>query len=214
MSKYATKEQLVSIVSDMASKVNMLCSGGEPVVWDSATSGGTVLCLPMSVAEVPTLTVGGLYVLKVKGDFVAFDNQSTGRTSWGLCMTIDGTTTQWANCLASGVDGTGAYLPFTPDIHVGDVITLLCVDATTPKFLVLSSNKDKEYCEATVTTSTSSDVTASFYNVGITANSEIEVGTSGWGIVPSDVTVTAGVCTVTIPKTDSAQSIIVRIYVR
>lgn len=214
MSKYATKEQLVSIVSDMASKVNMLCSGGEPVVWDSATSGGTVLCLPMSVAEVPTLTEGGLYVLKVKGDFVAFDNQSTGRTSWGLCMTISGTTTQWANCLASGVDGTGAYLPFAPDIHTGDVITLLCVNATTPKFIVLSSNKDKEYCEATVTTSTSSDVTATFYNVGITTDSEIEVGTSGWGIVPSDVTVTAGVCTVTIPKADSAQSITVRVYVR
>lgn len=193
---------------------NVLGAGGVPVVWDSATSGGSVLCLPMSVSEVPTLTEGGLYVLKVKGDFVAYDNQNTGRTSWGLSMTISGTTTTWANCLASGVDGTGAYLPFTPDIHVGDVITLLCVDATTPKFLVLSSNKDKEYCEATVTTSTSNDVVATFYNVGITANSEIEVGTSGWGIVPSDVTVTAGVCTVTIPKVDSAQSITVRIYVR
>lgn len=70
------------------------------------------------------------------------------------------------------------------------------------------------YLEQTVTLSTSTDTTVTFTDAKITTSSCIEVGTSVWGIVPSDVTVTAGVCTVTLPKADSAQSIIVRIYVR
>jgi hypothetical protein len=70
------------------------------------------------------------------------------------------------------------------------------------------------YLEQTVTLSTLADTTVTFSDAKITTDSCIDIATSEWGLVPSDVTVTTGVCTVTLPKADSAHSVKCRIYVR
>lgn len=70
------------------------------------------------------------------------------------------------------------------------------------------------YLEQTVTLSTSADTTFTFSDASITTSSLIDIATSEWGLVPSDVTVTTGVCTVTLPTAETAHSVTVRIYVR
>ena len=70
------------------------------------------------------------------------------------------------------------------------------------------------YLEQTVTLSTSAATTVTFTDSSITTTSVIDLAVSEWGLTPDDVTVTEGVCTVTMPKVDSAHSVIVRIYVR
>jgi hypothetical protein len=71
-----------------------------------------------------------------------------------------------------------------------------------------------KYMEQTKTLSTSADTTFTFTNSAITANSVIQPYASIFGIVPSNITTSAGSCVVTIPKHDSAVSLKVRIYIR
>ena len=71
-----------------------------------------------------------------------------------------------------------------------------------------------KYMEQTKTLSTSADTTFIFTNPAITANSAIMPFGSIFGIVPSDITTSAGSCVVTIPKHDTAVSLKVRIYIR
>lgn len=71
-----------------------------------------------------------------------------------------------------------------------------------------------KYMEQTQTLSTSGDTTFTFTNSAITADSEIWPLSSIYGLSPSDVTVSAGSCVVTIPKHDTAVSLKVRIYIR
>ena len=68
--------------------------------------------------------------------------------------------------------------------------------------------------EQTVTLSTSAETTVTFSNSAILTTSLIDVAVSEWGTVPSDVTVTTGVCTLTFPIAYNAHSVTVRIYVR
>ena len=70
------------------------------------------------------------------------------------------------------------------------------------------------YLEQTVTLSTSAATTVTFSDSSITTTSVIDLAVSEWGLTPDDVTVIEGVCTVTMPKVDSAHSVTVRIYVR
>ena len=70
------------------------------------------------------------------------------------------------------------------------------------------------YLEQTVTLSTSTDTTVTFSDASITANSLIDLAVSEWGLIPSNVVVASGTCTVTMPQVDSAHSVTVRIYVR
>lgn len=71
-----------------------------------------------------------------------------------------------------------------------------------------------KYMEQTQTLSTSADTTFTFTNAAITANSLIQPYGSIFGIVPSNITTSAGSCVVTIPKHDTAVSLKVRIYIR
>lgn len=71
-----------------------------------------------------------------------------------------------------------------------------------------------KYMEQTKTLSTSADTTYTFTNAAITADSVIIPVGSIFGIVPSDITTSAGSCVVTIPKHDTAVSLKVRIYIR
>ena len=70
------------------------------------------------------------------------------------------------------------------------------------------------YLEQTATLSTSAATTVTFSDNSITTSSVIDLAVSEWGLTPDDVTVATGVCTVTMPKVDSAHSVIVRIYMR
>ena len=70
------------------------------------------------------------------------------------------------------------------------------------------------YLDESVTLSTSQATPVVFTDAKITTDSIIDIGCSVWGIVPDDVTVVAGTCTVTMPKVDSAQTVTVRLFVR
>lgn len=71
-----------------------------------------------------------------------------------------------------------------------------------------------KYMEQTKTLSTSGNTTYTFTNSAITADSVIFPVGSIFGIVPSNITTSAGSCVVTIPKHDTAVSLKVRIYIR
>ena len=71
-----------------------------------------------------------------------------------------------------------------------------------------------KYMEQTKTLSTSADVTYTFSNSAITADSVIEPYCSIFGVSPSSITVSAGSCAIVIPKHSSAVSCKVRIYIK
>lgn len=70
------------------------------------------------------------------------------------------------------------------------------------------------YMETSITTSTSSAVSATFSHAAITTNSVIDVYTSKYGLNHSNISVSSGSCTVTFPAQSSAASVTVRIYIR
>lgn len=192
-----------------------MAGGAKVHTWETTTTDQTDMWLVLTLTSTPVLAVGDIYVIKVKADYVGYDFQSYGTTTYGIRFTNGGSTVSWTNCISAGVDGSGNDVPFTPDIHEGDVITLLCTNASTPKFLLLSSNKDKEYCEATITLSTSATTTATFYNAGITSDSVLEVGVSEWGLIPDSVSMSStGIATAVFPAVDSARSVTVRLYIK
>ena len=192
-----------------------MAGGAKVHTWETTTTDQSDMWLVLTLTSTPVLAVGDIYVIKVKADYVGYDFQSYGTTTYGIRFTNGGSTVSWTNCISAGVDGSGNDVPFTPDIHEGDVITLLCTNASTPKFLLLSSNKNKEYCEATITLSTSATTTATFYNAGITSDSVLEVGVSEWGLVPDSVSMSStGIATAVFPAVDSARSVTVRLYIK
>lgn len=71
-----------------------------------------------------------------------------------------------------------------------------------------------KYMEQTKTLSTSADVTYTFTNTAITTDSVIEPYASIFGIVPKSISVSAGSCSVVIPKHTSAASCKIRIYIK
>ena len=173
----------------------------------------------------------GSYVWKMNNEIYYSDNN--------IFKVLDKTTSTWKDKVWNGLtesfygvyiwsDGTNTYYSYhdmhykyAPDLNgflddkqsktLSSPVTVGGAIQNTVEGAISALSS---YLEQTVTLSTSSDTVVTFTDSSITTSSCIEVGTSVWGIIPSDVTVTAGVCTVTIPKTDSAQSIIVRIYVR
>ena len=70
------------------------------------------------------------------------------------------------------------------------------------------------YMEQSVTLDASDPTIATFTNAAITADSDIEVSTSVWGLVPEDVSAAAGTCAVTFAADEDESTITVRIYVR
>ena len=68
--------------------------------------------------------------------------------------------------------------------------------------------------DQTASLSTSTETVVTFTDSAITVNSLIDVAVSEWGLVPVNVAVVAGSCTVTMPIVETAHSVTVRIYVR
>lgn len=100
------------------------------------------------------------------------------------------------------------------DKFLSTPITVSGVSRTTVEDALIAIASQVAYMETTVTLSTSTTTTATFINAAITTNSCVEVGVSEWGLVPDNVTVTTGVCTVIFPTVDSAHTVTVRLYVR
>lgn len=71
-----------------------------------------------------------------------------------------------------------------------------------------------KYMEQTKTLSTSADVTYTFTNAAITADSAIDPYCDIFGVSPSSITVSAGSCAIVIPQHSSAVSCKVRIYIK
>jgi len=75
--------------------------------------------------------------------------------------------------------------------------------------------EDLDYhLDQTATTSTTDPTTYTFTDARITSNSVIDVYADIFGVSPSSVAASAGTCTVTFPKQDSAQSMTCRIYIK
>lgn len=70
------------------------------------------------------------------------------------------------------------------------------------------------YMEQSVTLSTSAATTVTFTNAIIADGKMFTLATSLWNLVPDDIVTTTGVCTITLPKWSSAETIGVRLYVR
>lgn len=70
------------------------------------------------------------------------------------------------------------------------------------------------YLEQTATTSTTDPTVYTFTDARITADSVIDVYADIFGVYPSSVVASAGTCTVTFPKQDTAQSMTCRIYIK
>ena len=71
-----------------------------------------------------------------------------------------------------------------------------------------------KYMEYSQTLSTSQDTVYGFSNPNINSNSAIDVYTDIYGINPSSVSVSSGVCSVTFPKQATAQTMTCRIYIK
>ena len=70
------------------------------------------------------------------------------------------------------------------------------------------------YLDQTATLSTTDPTVYTFTDAKITADSVIDVYADIFGVYPSSVVASAGTCTVTFPKQDTAQSMTCRIYIR
>lgn len=70
------------------------------------------------------------------------------------------------------------------------------------------------YLDQTATLSTTDPTTYTFTDARITADSVIDVYADIFGVYPSSVVASAGTCTVTFPKQDTAQSMTCRIYIK
>ena len=186
-------------------------SGNKVFTWDSQYTDASTSSFAVTLSEMPSFSIGDILVLKIHANLTY-----SGNSSWGFLITVGSSTEGWSG-ITERVSSASGYdvANFTDNLTRGTCLTFICtaVSNNVPTLLLISKEGGGAM-EQTVTLSTSADTTVTFTRGDITTDSCIEVGTSVWGIVPSDVTVTTGVCTVTIPKTDSAQSIIVRIYVR
>ena len=91
---------------------------------------------------------------------------------------------------------------------------VLGYNSTSGKWENQNPSGGEVYFDQTATLSTSTTTTVTFTESEITTSSVIDIAVSEWGLTPEDVTVTTGVCTVTMPKVSTARSITVRIYVR
>ena len=70
------------------------------------------------------------------------------------------------------------------------------------------------YMEQSVTLSTSTTTTVTFTNAIIADGKMITMASPIWYLVPDDMVTTTGVCTITLPKWSTAETIGVRLYVR
>ena len=70
------------------------------------------------------------------------------------------------------------------------------------------------YMEQSVTLSTSAATTVTFTNAAIDDGAMLTVATSLWNLVPDDITLASGSCTIMLPKWATAETIGVRLYVR
>lgn len=70
------------------------------------------------------------------------------------------------------------------------------------------------YLDQTATLSTTDPTTYTFTDAKITADSVIDPYADIFGVYPSSVVASAGTCTVTFPKQDTAQSMTCRIYIK
>lgn len=77
-----------------------------------------------------------------------------------------------------------------------------------------NGNVLNQHFDQTVTLSTSAQTTATFTNAVFTTSTCVDIALTEQGLVPDDVVVTTGSCTVTLPIVDTAHDVTVRVYVR
>lgn len=193
-------------------KINGTAGGSDAIIWN----GGYTLHL-----------AAGTYRIVVSADKTmpagSFNIKNSSETSVASMNPATETTKEFT--LASAAD-VRAYLNVNSgnvynDITVGFMIMdARITDATYEPYHksveeCLEEINDKlSYLETTATLSTSAATTVTFTSAKLTTSSCVEVGVSEWGLVPDDVTVSTGSCTVTLPKVDSAHTVTVRLYVR
>lgn len=173
----------------------------KPYTVSSITSGTT------GVIRVNTISTNS-----IDGDLIAIttgSNSGSTTNAWALTFYDGGTLSPLE---LKKADGTGYTDAITENQLLFVIPDLSNSYATVVG--VAGASGGEVYFDQTVTLSTSTTTTVTFTESEITTSSVIDIAVSEWGLTPEDVTVTTGVCTVTMPKVSTARSITVRIYVR
>lgn len=158
-----------------------------------------------------------------------YDSDSTVKNAGGIKTWVQSlgyiTGLAWSALTNKPFSTVGSGLTVTSDTLAADVQSVTVDRTGTASASAVSYQRagvngsyteidGTKYMEQTQTVSTSADTAYTFTNAAITADSDIDVRASVFGITPSNIVTTAGQCVVTIPKQSSAISLGIRIYIR
>ena len=188
--------------------------GGGTALWTSGTTDAVTNMIPVTLSEPPALKTGNVVCLQIMANYTA--QLVMADQSWGLQYIVNGYTTNISDCIFEVYSDSSNKVYFNDDLHKGDVLVLVVKEYTSGSkvFVVAAHKTEFEYTEQTATLSTSTTTTVTFTSYRYTTNSTVEVATSEWGLVPENVVLANGSCTVTLPIASSAHSVTVRVYTR
>lgn len=224
---FASYGDMETLVTEITSKINGKISKIEsPTNRDIAcvSSNGGVYDSGIKLKKQTVITIAKSNIKLTTNNFTIIEGiYSVAATSHGSSNNLHITSSDTAVATVSsevtaeaGTDLLTITIYITP-VGPGSCSIKILQDETTDytgATEFINVNVERAYGEQTVTLSTSTETTVTLSDSCITANSLIDIAVSEWGLVPEDVTVSAGVCTVILPKVDSAHSVTVRIYVR
>ena len=168
-----------------------------------STSGHkTIFYIQVDFRDLPNVTINGLTTLidNYVDIFATTDSSNNCRIYAVLKNTYTHAT------IIAGNNPVGSFInnPTASSSYSGTIKAKLSDLATLPT---------KKFT-TTITTSTSSSVSATFTNDYITEDSTIDVYTSNYSLKYSSISISNNTCTVIFPSQNSASSVTVTIYVR
>ena len=170
------------------------------------------------------------------GLYIWTDGKDVYHTQSGTTYVLNKTTKTWVSKTIYGItsaihgdfqwtDGDNIYFSLGEtqkklDGAVAELVWTGTASSTGIKKQQLLTNESATdvdgtaYMEQSVTLSTSAATTVTFTNAIIADGKMFTLATSLWNLVPDDIVTTSGVCTITLPKWGTAETIGVRLYVR
>lgn len=186
---------------------------GCPAGGGTSTGGGYLLGLRTTAdGSNDTVRYKGSDVIDI-GNACFFDTANIFATTSGNQVNIQASTTGIYLRLNTG--NSYDNLVFKPMIRLAsDSDETFYKYAMTNKELTKAVDDLNFHLTQSATLSTSAATTVTFTNAKITTDCVVDLGFSEWGIVPDDVVVASGSCTVTLPQVDSAKTISVTLFVK
>ena len=189
--------------------------------YDNTTSGLVSTDAQAAIDEVAGKIPG-------KMDTSDYDSTNEVKTAGGIKAFIQSlgyiTGLAWNALTGKPFSSIGAGLTVSSDtltanVSSVDVEQTGTASSSASRDFTISVNNGSEYViesymQYSQTLSTSQDTIYGFSNPNINSNSAIDVYTDIYGINPSAVSVSSGVCSVTFPKQSTAQTMTCRIYIK